>query len=212
MFRSMSRAVLFLAATLFAALVAAAGSASAHGSLDFSDPADGATVKTAPAAITLVFGENVDPATTEVAVTGPNGAPANDSAPSIAGLTVSSRFVPGPDGTYTVSYKVISADGTPVTGLIHFTLATGGAPNTTVNPNATPSPNPNAAPTSSPNGTPTSSPTTSSAGWASYPPMNTASSGGGAGGRSWLWLIAAGAVAAAVATVIVFVRRRRARS
>ncbi|HWE87900.1 MAG TPA: copper resistance CopC family protein [Pseudonocardiaceae bacterium] len=109
-------------AAVLATLTVTAGTASAQNALTFSDPSDGATLSSAPEAITLVFNDNLDPAHTRVTITGPHGAPSTGPA-YIDGITASLRFDGGPNGLYTINYAVNSTEGTPFTGVLHFTLA-----------------------------------------------------------------------------------------
>jgi hypothetical protein len=115
------------------ALAVTAGPASAQNTLNYTDPMDGATLVSAPPAITLVFGETLDQARTKVTITGPQGQSAGGTSYA-DGLTVSTDFVAGPDGPYTVDYTVNSQDGNPLTGQLHFTLATKRATSQNANP------------------------------------------------------------------------------
>lgn len=108
--------------------------AQAHDSLSSSSPASGATVTTAPHAVTLGFEEAVlDSAdATVLIVTGPDAATRHfeTGCVRIDGSTVSAPVALGADGRYTVTWRVVSDDGHPVTGSFGFTLhrAGGGTP------------------------------------------------------------------------------------
>ncbi len=121
-----------IAAAAFVAAVTPAPAAFAHDELVRTDPSDGATLEHAPTAVTLTFGEAPDPAqgATLVEVRGPSGAQLQDGAPTIAGSVVTQRLTPGGDasGTYSVRWKVVSADGHPVAGQFAFTVAGASAP------------------------------------------------------------------------------------
>ncbi|MBW4041834.1 MAG: copper resistance protein CopC/CopD [Acidobacteria bacterium] len=112
-------AVLLAALTLLLLLPAAP--ASAHAVLVSSDPADGARVATAPAAVRLTFDEavTVPPnATTVLSTTGTRidrGSPRADGRTLVVPLAASV-----PAGVYSVSWRVVSADSHVVTGSIRF--------------------------------------------------------------------------------------------
>jgi methionine-rich copper-binding protein CopC len=119
------------AATAIAVALAVTGVASpalAHNSLTGSSPADGATVARPPATVRLTFLAGLDPATTKISVTGPDGSSATGGAPAYARNRVTVPFRPGAAGRYTVAYQVASDDGHPIKGRVRFTLTTGAAP------------------------------------------------------------------------------------
>jgi hypothetical protein len=103
-------------------LVGAAGSASAHSALIGTIPADGETLATAPAAITLQFNEEPLDGMVDVAITDAAGAMVATSTAAVEGVEVA---IPWPGtigaGDYTVAYRVVSADGHPITGTFTFT-------------------------------------------------------------------------------------------
>ncbi|MDX3107743.1 copper resistance CopC family protein [Nonomuraea angiospora] len=110
----------------FAAAGIAPPAAQAHNVLVSSDPKDGATLPAAPAQVTLVFDQAVRQGYAQVGVTGPDGSSWADGAAEVAAERVSVRVKPLPSaGAYTVGYRILSADGHPVTGKITFTLAAG---------------------------------------------------------------------------------------
>jgi copper transport protein len=117
-----------LATVLVAALVLALASSrpvEAHAALSASEPADGGMVATAPAAARLTFSEPVAPLV--LRLLGPDGATQELSGASLEGDTL---VVPLPpvtaEGTYVLSYRVVSQDGHPVGGSLVF--AVGDAP------------------------------------------------------------------------------------
>lgn len=115
------RAVLVAAAAL-AFLVAGSAPAWAHASLIGTDPADGALLPTAPAAITLTFNEPVSVDEGGVRLLDATGAELPSSS-----MAVDNRVVITPEGigtgTVIVSWRVVSADSHPITG--GFTFAVG---------------------------------------------------------------------------------------
>ncbi|MGN6607676.1 MAG: copper resistance CopC/CopD family protein [Jatrophihabitans sp.] len=118
-----------LFATLFAALLLA-GPASAHSSLIGSSPSDGQRLKSAPTTVTLTFDESVGlGAVGYVHVTDSSGARVDARAayhPKGLGGVVADDLKPGlkPD-TYTVSYRIVSADSHPVAGTLRFVVGNG---------------------------------------------------------------------------------------
>ncbi|WP_210650424.1 copper resistance protein CopC [Nocardioides sp. SYSU D00065] len=130
-----SRATSLAAAALVALALVLLGSApaSAHAELVETDPAEGAVVETAPDTVTLTFNETVRLTSQEIAVYDAQGRAVESSAgahgtevrvdlPGAAGLG---------DGTYVVSWNVLSSDGHPVSGALTFAV---GAPSASVTP------------------------------------------------------------------------------
>lgn len=109
-------------------LLALAPAGSAHSQLTSSDPADGSTVRRAPGSITLKFNEAVDPGYVKVSVTGPERADLVEGKPAASGSQVSATIQPPTvSGKYVVAYRVLSADGHPVSGTISFDFTGGSA-------------------------------------------------------------------------------------
>ena len=121
-------------AVLLAALAIVLGSsvpASAHAELVDTDPDEGAVVETAPDTVTLTFNEPVRLTSQEIAVFDAQGAPVPSSA-GAKGKEVRvdlSTAAELPDGTYVVSWNVLSDDGHPIAGALTFSV---GAPSATV--------------------------------------------------------------------------------
>ncbi|HEX4813739.1 MAG TPA: copper resistance CopC family protein [Nonomuraea sp.] len=100
--------------------------AQAHNVLVGSDPKDGATLTAAPERVTLVFDQTVRQGYAQVGVTGADGSAWADGAAAVSAERVSVKVKPLPAGTsYVVGYRILSADGHPVTGRITFHLAPG---------------------------------------------------------------------------------------
>jgi methionine-rich copper-binding protein CopC len=100
----------------------------AHDVLVGSAPAAGATLATGPAEVRFDFNAPVRLGPNTITVVGPNGThwERTENA-TVAGNSVSTPVAPlGAAGVYTASYRIISADGHPVTGEIHFTLTNAG--------------------------------------------------------------------------------------
>ncbi|MGO4598948.1 copper resistance CopC family protein [Terrabacter sp. 2RAF25] len=101
-------------------LGAAPLAASAHDVLERTNPADGTTVSKMPATVVLTFSEAPLDIGSQVVVTGPSG-PVSSGAPTISGRDVTQSVAPNaPGGDYTVTYRVTSDDGHPVTGTFSF--------------------------------------------------------------------------------------------
>ncbi|MEU3410934.1 copper resistance protein CopC [Streptomyces sp. NPDC006658] len=117
---------LLLPVLLFGLLLAAAAPARAHAVPRASDPADGTVLRTAPRHVTLTFSEPVGLLTGSFRVYDPGNhrvrtAPA-EHAPGrsdTARVTLPARLG---RGTYTVAWRVVSADSHPVSGALTFSV------------------------------------------------------------------------------------------
>ncbi len=115
-----------LAATIAAALAAA--TAEGHAFLDHASPAVGSSIPTAPAAVTLWFTQDLEPAFSSVSVTNQAGqrvdlgnvqVPQGHPDELQVGLKA---LMPG---TYTVSWHVVSVDTHPTEGRFSFQVGGG---------------------------------------------------------------------------------------
>ena len=189
----MRRFTLLLAAILvgMATVIAPGVPAYAHSALRESAPRDGAVLAEPPSEITLVFNEKLQGQFTTIKVTTSDGAVVDvekartDGAKAIQLLPAALAA-----GEYTVAYRILSADGHPVTGKISFRTKTAASPSLPVSAFASGS----------------AAPATSSA---QPPAANTglASVEKEIGLGPWLWVV--GAVLVGIAGVLVVVRRRR---
>ena len=110
-------------------MVGLATPAFAHNQLIGSNPANEASVPTSPAAIELTFDQPVQngEGLNTIAITGPE-----DTNWSVGPAEVASNVVTaavdglGPAGVYKIGYRILSADGHPVSGELTFTLTTAG--------------------------------------------------------------------------------------
>jgi copper resistance protein C len=126
----------FLRAALVAALVAAAalagaGVANAHAVRMATDPTDKASLSAGPQRVSATFNEHLQPQFAAMTVVGPDGNLWSTGDPSVDGAVISIAVRElGPAGTYTVNYRVTSADGHPVSGSWSFslTVAASGTP------------------------------------------------------------------------------------
>ena len=182
-----------------AAFSALAPAASAHNGLVSSNPAADSTVAAAPTSIELVFNQDVKDFQPKIAITITGQAPV-EIVPTVSGPTVTANLtqvdLPGRDATepmaWRIGYRIVSADGHPIAGLLDFTVGTGPAP---IAAAALPTSNP--APVEAP---PAGDSATS----------NTSESSGQTPGTGWWWIGGALAAAAAIAGVVTALRRRRA--
>jgi copper resistance protein C len=174
------RLLTYLLAVVFGSAVTAAP-ALAHAALIASDPADGAALDAPPAAITLTFNQDIEPQFATITVSGPDGTAYASGGVRVDGPTAAIDVTPlSAAAPYVVAYRVISADGHPISGQYTFHL-TKAAPATTNSAGQT--------------GTPAQAPT----------PNAAPAADGGGGFPVWI-AVATGAVIAGLA--IVMVRRR----
>ncbi|BBY62144.1 copper resistance CopC family protein [Mycolicibacterium helvum] len=119
------------AAAVFAAfcIIALAGApaASAHAVRIATDPAVDAVLTTGPVQVSATFNERLQTTFSAMTVVGPDGNLWSTGQPHLQGAIISVDVLPlGPVGTYTVNYRVTSADGHVVSGSWPFHLSTAG--------------------------------------------------------------------------------------
>ncbi|GGK76792.1 copper resistance CopC/CopD family protein [Streptomyces flaveus] len=119
---------LLLVGAVLALLFGGAGPASAHATLTRSAPADTSVLKTAPQHITLAFTENVSLSDGSLRVLSPKNERVDRGAITHAGGKGSTARVllrgKLAEGTYIVSWRVVSADSHPVSGAFTFSIGT----------------------------------------------------------------------------------------
>lgn len=127
----MRRVLAVLGATLvvLTGLLFTAGTASAHNVLIGTDPAANATLDAAPAQVKLTFDQPIQTGQgfNAMTLTGPGNTrwPVTDV--QVDSNVISGKLgALGPVGQYEVGYRILSADGHPVSGLLRFTLRTAG--------------------------------------------------------------------------------------
>ncbi|MFB5762326.1 copper resistance protein CopC [Paenibacillus medicaginis] len=102
----------------------------AHASLVDSNPAANEVLSEPPADIEMTFSEHLQPAFLSVQVRGANGSRVDtgDAAlsPGDAAVVTASLKTGIPDGVYTITWRVLSADGHPIQGVIPFQVGTAG--------------------------------------------------------------------------------------
>jgi copper transport protein len=114
-----------------AALAIAAPAASAHATLEGTTPARGAALGAEPKQVVFRFNEPVEGTFGAVRVYDAKGGRVDDnnvSHPGGAGEKIAVGLRSGlPDGAFTATYRVVSADGHPVSGGIVFNVGAAGA-------------------------------------------------------------------------------------
>jgi methionine-rich copper-binding protein CopC len=99
----------------------------AHAVRIATDPASDAALTTAPSRVSATFNEQLQTDFAAMTVVGPDGNLWSDGAPLVQGAVVSVGVRPlGPAGSYTVNYRVTSADGHVVSGSWAFTMTVTG--------------------------------------------------------------------------------------
>ena len=109
-------------------LLLAAQAASAHAELVSTTPQDGATLEEPPAEVVLTFNEPVQLLDDSMRLFPGDGSPVALEA-HVSSTEVIAP-VPGElgDGSYALSYRVVSADGHPISGALTFTVGDGHGP------------------------------------------------------------------------------------
>jgi methionine-rich copper-binding protein CopC len=108
-----------------------ATAASAHDRLVGITPAGDVPVATSPAHVAVELTRPPQALGTQVVVSGPDGGQASEGAVELRGTTVIQPLRDDlPAGTYTVQWRVTSADGHPLAGTSTFAVAAGGSPGT----------------------------------------------------------------------------------
>ena len=114
-----------VATLLVAMALAGAGIASAHAVRIATDPAADIELATGPQRVSATFNEKLQPQFAAMTVVGPDGNLWSTGDPQVEGAIISIGVRPlGPAGSYTVNYRVTSADGHPVSGSWSFRLTT----------------------------------------------------------------------------------------
>ncbi|EHB44513.1 copper resistance protein CopC [Mycolicibacterium rhodesiae JS60] len=112
--------------------------AAAHTSLISSDPAKDSQSSTPPSAVVLTFSEDINPQFATAVVNSVDGHNWAAAQARVEGprLTADIGPQPLPDGRYTVGYRVVSADGHPVSGSYSFTVVSAPGPSPASAPTA----------------------------------------------------------------------------
>lgn len=106
--------------------------ASAHNALISADPAADSVLSDAPETVSLTFNQDIRPDLSQMAIT-ING-DSRTVQPTVTGPTVAADVppdlrtaTPGHAQTWKIGYRIVSADGHPVSGLLQFTVGDPGA-------------------------------------------------------------------------------------
>jgi methionine-rich copper-binding protein CopC len=104
-----------------------AQTASAHATRVSCQPADNAVLTAGPDQVSATFNEQLQTTFAAMAVVGPDGNLWSAGQPTVQGAVASVGMRPlGPTGSYTVNYRVTSADGHVVSGSWSFRLTVPG--------------------------------------------------------------------------------------
>ncbi|MET9386607.1 copper resistance protein CopC [Streptomyces sp. NPDC002928] len=129
---------MLLGAVLVLLLLGGAGPASAHAALRGTDPADAAVLKSAPRDITLTFTESVGLLDESFRVFDPDNRRVRTGEPQHAAGRSDTARVTLPaelgEGTFTVAWRVVSADSHPVSGAFTFSVGKPSPTTAAVNP------------------------------------------------------------------------------
>ncbi len=99
----------------------------AHNVLVSADPAIGSSISSGPAEVSVTFNAPVQNGFTELIVLGPGNTHWEAGPPTIDGDTVRAPLrTLGPAAWYTIEYRIVSADGHPVSGSARFQLTVAG--------------------------------------------------------------------------------------
>ena len=122
-----SAASALLGVLLSVIALSTAPTASAHAVRIATDPAVDAVVATGPHQVSATFNERLQTSFGAMTVVGPDGNLWSTGEPRIDGAVITIDLMPlGPAGTYTVNYRVTSADGHVVSGSWPFHMTTPG--------------------------------------------------------------------------------------
>jgi hypothetical protein len=114
-----------------------AGPAAAHNELIGSIPEDGSTVAAPPKVVELAFDQPVQREFDQLAVLDEDDGHHEEDEVEIVGGRVRQQVGELEPGTYRITYRIVSADGHPVTGMVTFTVnADGPSPTAAPQPSA----------------------------------------------------------------------------
>ncbi|HLS14481.1 MAG TPA: copper resistance CopC family protein [Beutenbergiaceae bacterium] len=117
-----TRRLLAVAGATALSLLAWTTPASAHSELIGSTPGEGEAVTEAPEQVVLEFNENIQDIGAEMAIAGPDGDEVDTDAGEVDGPTFTQDLAQErPAGEYAVQWRVVSADGHPISGEFTFT-------------------------------------------------------------------------------------------
>jgi methionine-rich copper-binding protein CopC len=118
----------FVVVVLAVLTLIGAGTASAHAIRISADPTPDSAVDKGPERVSGTFNEQLQTSFAAMTVVGPDGNLWSTGPTDVQGAVASVGLRPlGPVGTYTVNYRVTSADGHVVSGSWSFRLTTAGS-------------------------------------------------------------------------------------
>ncbi|GAB3427560.1 copper resistance CopC family protein [Flindersiella endophytica] len=189
-----------LAGTMLAGALALGWQAPAlaHDKLVSTSPKDGVALDAAPSEIVLTYNEPVQTDFANVVVAGPGGTNIAQGKPQVVGNQVTQPVkAEAPNGTYTVSWRVVSSDGHPIDGTFTYSIKL-------VVPTPTKSEASTTEPTTEPSAGP-STPASTSAGTSDQ-------SQAGGGGSAWPWVVGALVLIVIIVGGVLLGRRGRQRN
>ena len=147
-------------ATVFVLSVTMAPTASAHADLQVSTPEDGESLQIAPEEIRLTFSEELFEELVEISILDAAGDLYStievEQTPPPGTDVIFPWPIQAPPGEYSIAYRVVSADGHPITGTISFSYAAT-APQSSPS-DSSPEPTPSDSTPSAESSTPSASP------------------------------------------------------
>ncbi|MSX95538.1 MAG: hypothetical protein F2739_03240, partial [Actinobacteria bacterium] len=122
-----ARQLAAVVAILIGVLALGTGIASAHATVVSSTPSDGASLPSAPKEVNVTFSEDVSAVSGGLSVLNRDGKRVDDGTSHVSnGRTLLTGIADSlPDGTYVATYRVLSADGHPVSGAFIFGVGSG---------------------------------------------------------------------------------------
>jgi methionine-rich copper-binding protein CopC len=109
--------------TASAVLAAGAGPAAAHDQLLESTPAENTALDSSPTEVTLTYSDSVLTIGAIVLLVDEEGKNWAGENPILDGPTVTAAVIGElPDGAYEIRWRVVSIDGHPISGIVHFTV------------------------------------------------------------------------------------------
>ena len=134
--------------------LAMAGSADAHAVLKSISPKDGARLSSPPREVVLTFNEPISSSFATVTVAGTDGQSASSGKARVSGTTVTQDLSGDlADGRFTITFRVVSEDGHPISGRTTFTVASPATSTTAAATSTTVAPAASSAATSAPSAT-----------------------------------------------------------
>ena len=147
----MLRRLLFVFVFGVIAMLMSVGMASGHSQLVSSDPVDGSVLSAPPTQVVLTFNEALLKEAVDVAIANGAGEAVSGAVATAVGAIVTIPWPADlPPDNYSVSYRIVSDDGHPITGSIGFAYTSASTSPSVITPEATPEVMPEVPPTSEP--------------------------------------------------------------